>query len=109
MKLMAYLFPVMMVMVLVWFAMLITLFKRLKSKHPEKYIEMREPSLFWNNSMKTRWITIKFLFGREHKDLKDNFLTSLSDSMLVFSAIYLLLFFGIILNVFFDVPFDVIP
>ena len=109
MKLMAFLFPVIMVMGLIWFAMIITLFKRLKSKHPEKYIEMSEPSLFWNNSMKTNWYTLKFLFGREHKELNDNFLTSLSDSMLVFSVIYLLLFFGIILNGFFDAPFDVNP
>ena len=106
---MVFFFSVMMVMVLIWFAMLITLFKRLKSKHPEKYVEMSEPSLFWNNSMKTNWYTLKFLFGREHKGLNDNFLSSLSDSMLVFFSIYLLLFFGIILNGFFNPPFDVNP
>ncbi len=85
-----------MVMVFIWFAMIIALFKRSKSKHLPKYREMGEPSLFWNNSMRAVWATLKYLFKREHKDLNDNSLSLLSDSMLVFLVIYVILFFGLI-------------
>lgn len=85
-----------MAMVFIWFAMIIALFRRLKSKHPPKYREMGEPSLFWNNSMKTVWSTLKYLFKREHKELNDSSLSLLSDSMLVFLVIYMILFFGLI-------------
>ena len=89
------LFWVLMAMVLIWFVMIIALFRRLKLRHLDKYTEMGEPSLFWNNSMKTGWATLRFLFRREHKDLRDDSLSLLSDSMLVFFAIYTILFFGL--------------
>jgi Na+/melibiose symporter-like transporter len=92
-------FAVLMVLVLIWFAMIIALFKKLKLRHPGKYSEMGEPSLFWNNSLKTNWKTLKYLFKREHKDLNDNSLSLLSDSMLVFLVIYVILFFGLIFGV----------
>jgi len=90
---------VLMVMVLIWFAMIIALLRRLKLKHPAKYSEMGEPSLFWNNSMKTTWTTLKYLFKREHKELNDNSLSLLGDSMLVSLVIYVILFFGLIFGV----------
>ena len=93
-----------MAMVFIWFVMIIVLFKMLKSKHLEKYKEMGEPSLFWNNSMKTSWATIKFLFKREHKGLNDRSLSLLSGSMLVFFAIYAILFFGLFFGVLSNVP-----
>ena len=87
---------VLMVMVLIWFAMIFALCKKLKLKHPEKYSEMGEPSLFCNNSLHTNWKTLKYLFKREHKDLNDKSLSLLSDTMLVFLIIYVILFFGLI-------------
>ena len=92
-------FAVLMAMVFIWFAMIIALFKRLKSKHLSKYREMGEPSLFWNNSMRTVWTTLKYLFKREHKNLSDNSLSLLSDSMLVFLVTYVILFFSLIFGV----------
>ena len=62
-----------------------------------KYKEMGEPSLFWNNSMKTGWATLKYLFKCEHKGLNDNLLSLLSDSMLVLFVIYTVLFFSLFL------------
>jgi hypothetical protein len=93
------LFGVLMAMVLIWFAMIFSLFRMLKNSHPEKYKEMGEPSLFWNNSMKTAWATIKFLFRREHKVLNNSTLSFLSDSMIVFFALYFVLFFGLFMSV----------
>ena len=94
-----FVFYVLMAMVFMWFAMIIALFRRLKVRHYEKYNEMGEPSLLWNNSMKTGWTTIKFLFKREHKHLGDRSLTILSDFMLVFFALYTVLFFGLIFGI----------
>lgn len=87
-------FIVLMVMVFIWFGMIIVLFRKLKNVHPTKYKEMGEPSLFWNNSMKSNWALTKFLFKREHKMLHDGSLSLLSDSMLIFIVIYMFLFFG---------------
>ena len=89
--------------------MIIALFRRLKLRHLEKYTEMGEPSLFWNNSMKTGWATLKFLLKREHKGLNDNSLSLLSDSMLVFLAIYMVLFFGLFFEVLSSVRFNAKP
>ena len=87
-------FWILIAMVFIWFGLIITLFRRLKIKHSEKYKEMGQPSLFWNNSMKSGWSTLKFLCKREHQILGDPTLAFLSDSMLVFFAVYLVLFFG---------------
>ena len=89
--------------------MIVTLFKKLKLEHPEKYKEMGEPNLFLNNSMKTSWSTLKFLFKREHKGLNDNSLSLLSDFMLVFFAIYTVLFFGLFFGVLFNASFNAKP
>ena len=109
MNLVPTLFPVMPVMVVMWLAMIIALFMRLKSKHSEKYKEISGLCSFPYDAIKLTSFLLVFLFKREHKGLGDNSLSFLSDFMLVFSAIYLLLFFVIILNGFFYTPFDVNP
>lgn len=93
------LFPFLMAMVLIWFLMVATLFKRLRAKHPETYKEMGEPSLFWNNSMKTNWAMLEFLRKRRHKGLNDKSLSLLSDFMLVFLAVYMALFLGMFFGI----------
>ena len=93
-------FWILMAMVFIWFVMVSALFRILKSRHPSKFREMGEPSLFWNNSMKTGWATARFLFRREHKDLDDSTLSLLSDSMLVFIVTYLVLFLGLTFGLF---------
>jgi hypothetical protein len=97
-------FVILMVMVFVWFGMIIYFDRRLKTKHPVKFKEMGEPHLFWNNSMKTTWTTMKFLFLREHKTLNDKTLSFLSDFMLVFLLFYTVVFFGVFLGYISNVP-----
>ncbi len=87
-------------MVIVWFIVITVMFRILKSRHPAKYKEMGEPTLFRNNSIKTGWATTKFLYGREHRHLGDSNLSLLCDSMLVFFVVYLVLFFGLVLGFF---------
>lgn len=89
-----------MAMVLIWFVLLKAILIRLERKHPEKYEEMGKPSLFWNNSMKTGYATLKFIGRREHKVLGNPGLSRLCDFALVFFAVYLVLFFGLFFGVF---------
>jgi hypothetical protein len=83
-------------MVITWFVLIKLLFNRLERAHSQKYEAMGRPSLFLRNNIATGFTTLKFLLAREHRPLKDNYLSKLSDSMLVFFAIYLLLFFSLI-------------
>ena len=88
--------PILFAMVVAWFVLIKLLFNRLERVHPQKYEAMGRPSLFLRNNIATGLTTLKFLVAREHRTLKDSYLSKLSDSMLVFFAIYLLLFFGLI-------------
>jgi|SRR5690606_21578021 len=90
------LFPVLFGMVLVWFVLVKLLFNRLEQAHPQTYEAMGRPSLFLRNSPAGAIAMLKFLARREHLALKDSYLSKLSDSMLVFFAIYLVLFIGLV-------------
>lgn len=92
------LFGLMMVMGLTWLVLLKAIFSCLEKHHPEKYEEMGKPSLFWNNSMKTGYTTLKFISKREHKTLGNSFLSRLSDAALVICLLYLSVFIGIVLT-----------
>ncbi len=89
-------FAALFMLVLVWFVLIRALFKRLETRHAEKYEEMGRPTLFRRNNLRTNYTTIKFLFGREHRELDDPVLSRLSDSMLVFTVLYLAAFVGLL-------------
>ncbi|TBR40407.1 MULTISPECIES: hypothetical protein [Dyella] len=88
-------FDLLLGMVVVWFVLIKLLFNRLEAAHPQKYEAMGRPSLVLRNNIATGWATLKFLVAREHRLLNDNYLSKLSDAMLVYFLIYLLLFFGL--------------
>ncbi len=93
-------FGLLMAMVLIWFVLLKAIFIRLERQHPEKYEGMGKPSLFWNNSMKTGYATLKFIGRREHRELNDPGLSKLSDFTLAFFFVYLILFFSLFFGIF---------
>ena len=78
-------------LLIVWLVMINALWKRLRTRHPDKYRIMGEPKMFPKNSFKCGLTTIKFLFLREHKELNDKSLSLLSDSMLLLLAVYIIL------------------
>jgi len=88
--------PAVFALVIGWFVLIKLLFNRLERAHPQKYEEMGRPSLFLRNNIATGWATLKFLVGREHRPLRDSYLSKLSDGMLVYLVVYLLLFFSLI-------------
>ena len=81
-------------LVLVWFALLKTLFNRLERRHAAKYEAMGRPSLFLRNNIATGFATMKFLFLRQHRNLGDRVLSRLADGMLAFFAVFVLTLFG---------------
>jgi len=97
-------FIIMICMVPVWFVLVITLFKRLESLHPEKYESMGRPTIFWRNSTEGMFKMLKFLFLREHRPMNDKTLSALSDVMLVFITCYLLIFFSLFFGFFLSLP-----
>ena len=103
----AVLFPVLLIMVLVWFVMIRRLFGRLEKHHREKYEAMGRPSLFLRNSISGGWATLKFLVAREHIALGDPQLSKLSDFMLAYLLVYLVLFLALVFAVLvFAVPLE---
>ncbi len=89
------LYIVLLCMVPIWFVLVVTLFKRLESLHPEKYESMGRPTMFWRNSTEGMFKMLKFLFLREHKSMNDNRLSLQSDLMLVFICCYFLILFSL--------------
>jgi hypothetical protein len=87
--------PILFGMVLAWFVLIKLLFSRLEQAHPAKYEAMGRPSLFLRNNIAGAATTLKFLVAREHRTLRDRYLSRLSDGMLIFFVLYLLLFFGL--------------
>ena len=86
--------------VLVWFGLVIALFRRLRLSHTDKYREMGEPNLVTNNTPRTTIALLKFLFKREDRVLADTRLSRLIALMLAFFVCYSVAFlylFGITL------------
>ena len=80
------------VMVLLWFTLVATLFRKLKSDHHDTYVQLGEPSLFWNNSIKNNFAFIGFLLGGKYKALNDRALTLQCTIMVWFFWLYLAIF-----------------
>jgi hypothetical protein len=57
------LFCTLLAMVIVWFATVIWVFRRLRTKRPARYEQLGSPSLIWNNSMRNQWRFFKFVFS----------------------------------------------
>lgn len=55
-----------------WLAMVRALYESLEENHSQKYEEMGEPSLFTNNTVRTNWALLKFLFSRAPEALNDS-------------------------------------
>jgi len=79
-----------------WLIMVSALFRRLKRDHPEKFHAMGEPGLILNNTPRTSWTLLRFLFKREDRPLNDPSLSRLSKIMLVFFVCYCIAFFGLL-------------
>ena len=87
-------------MIAVWFVLCSWLFRRLRERHASTYEAIGSPTLFWNNSIRNGWLSMKFLLGGHWRSLGDSKLATVCSFMRVFFVLYLLLFLGPVALVF---------
>src|SRR5262245_378994 len=87
-------------MVAVWFVLSSWLFHRLRKRHASTYEAMGSPGVFWNNSWRSSWLFMKFLFGSQWRELADPAVAIACRFMRVFLIAYILLFLGRAIPVF---------
>ena len=92
------LFPILLAMVAVWFATIIWVFRRLRTKHPEKYEQLGSPTLTWNYSPQKQLLFAKFVCSST-RELRDTALARAIIFMRVWFVVYLLLFLTLAVTV----------
>jgi hypothetical protein len=80
------------IMAAIWLPFVVWLFRYLRKRHPSTYQAVGEPSLFWNNSMRTQWLFFKFTWSSKPRELGDLVLLNAIRFTRVFLISYLLLF-----------------
>ncbi len=86
------LFCVLFAAVIFWLVMVVWLFRRLRLRHFEMFEAIGSPDLFTNNTPRTNWLFLKFLYGRQWKALDDGPLVVALHVMRWFAVIYVILF-----------------
>ena len=64
-------FPVLGIMVLIWFIKISKLFSYLRENHPGEYTAIGEPSLFMNNTPKNNILFLRFILGTRPQTIDD--------------------------------------
>lgn len=72
----------------------ILLLHRLKRDHTKVWMDLGEPSIFWNNSMRNGFRVMGFVFRRDN--LNDKTLKSLKVAVAVFFILFTLMVFATI-------------
>lgn len=88
-------FPLLIVMVIVWFIQVSRLFARLREHHPQEYEAMGRPTLFANNTPQTNFSLLKFFMGNRARELGDVVLVRQCAFLKKFFYVYLSLFLGL--------------
>ncbi|MAT71787.1 MAG: hypothetical protein CMJ58_19945 [Planctomycetaceae bacterium] len=64
-------FAILLISTGVWFALVASLFRQLRDRHPETFVELGSPALFRNNTPANNLRLLKFLFSSASKRLND--------------------------------------
>lgn len=64
-------FAIVGVMTGIWFVLTLWLFRRLRKRHAATYEAIGSPSLIWNNSLRSNWLFLKFLYSPRPLELDD--------------------------------------
>jgi hypothetical protein len=83
-----------------YFIFLRKLFNLLKNKYPEKYKELGEPSLWWNNSPRNGVRTLRFISSKDPLFESDKELLRTKNLASIFLYIDLVIFFVLFLLFF---------
>jgi hypothetical protein len=73
---------------IIWLAAVVWLFRRLRTRHPVTYEAIGSPDLFRNNTPRTNWQFLKFLFGGQWQSLDDPSLALVARGMQVLLVVY---------------------
>lgn len=77
------------------------LFRRLRRDYPSTHEAIGSPSLFWDNSLRTNWLLMRFFFRSQWQGLGDSAVANVCRFMRIFLGAYLLIFVGSILVLIF--------
>jgi hypothetical protein len=81
-------FVLLMALAIIWLALILWIFHRLRHRHIATYESIGSPSLFCNNSMRNNWLFFKFLFGGQWRDLGDRALSVFARCMQAIFVVY---------------------
>jgi hypothetical protein len=81
-------FGAMFALAVIWLAAIVWLFRRLRTRHPVTYEAIGSPDLFRNNTLRTNWLFLKFLFGGQWQSLNDASLAIVARGMQVLFVVY---------------------
>jgi hypothetical protein len=65
------LFASLFLLLFVWLLLVAWMFRRLRGQHAETFAALGSPSLFLNNTPRTNWLFLKFLFQEQWQGLGD--------------------------------------
>jgi len=55
----------------VWLVLVVWLFCRLRDRHASTYVALGSPNLFWNNTLRSQWLFLRFLYSSRRHELGD--------------------------------------
>src|SRR5688572_6328194 len=70
------LFCVLFAAAILWLVLVVWVFRRLRVGHPAVFEAVGKPDLIFNNTPRTNWLFLKFLYGREWQGLGDSTLSA---------------------------------
>lgn len=72
----------------IWTVLIAWLFRRLRNRHAATYEEIGAPSLIWNNSLRSNWLFLKFLYSPRRLELDDEPASRVIDILRVLAPVY---------------------
>jgi hypothetical protein len=73
---------------------------QLRKRHPAVWQSLGQPSLFWSNTMGTRFEVWRFLWKKDYRDLADPQFNRIAGLLRTYKIAYLILFIAIVIGSF---------
>ena len=83
-------FAVPLVSILLWFFLCYKIFELLRTRYPDTYLSLGEPSIIMRNGSRQQALLMRFLFKKEWKSLSDRQLSFYCRGLFVFYLTYVL-------------------
>jgi hypothetical protein len=93
-------FVTLLVMMTIWVVFLSWFFRYLRNRHPSTYAAIGSPSLFWNNSMRSQWLFMRFVCTSQWRELDDSVVSKSVRGIRIFFVLYVLGFLGFVSFIF---------